>query len=388
MLQIIQLLLSADFKINFLSTAPSSQFSYDLKSIGVDVHQIVINDSSFNHFIKELNPDLVIYDRFNTEEQFGWRVTETCPNAMQILDTEDLHFLRKARENAFKQNKKLDYSDMISDTFKREMASIARCDISLIISEFEMDLLLNTFKISKDILFYLPLFAEIKPSENGFEERQHFVSIGNFLHEPNWQTVLKLKNIWKQIKHQLPQSEMHIYGAYTTNKALQLHNEKDKFLIKGRATSVENVFGRAKVLLAPIPFGAGIKGKLLESMMYGLPNVTTTIGSEGMHGSLPWNGFIEDEDNDFITKAITLYTDKKVWEQAQNNGFKIIEERNKMSQFSNIFLNKIKEIFSNLHQHRLNHFWGQILHHHSLQSTKYMSKWIEEKNKINKDVRY
>jgi hypothetical protein len=73
-----------------------------------------------------------------------------------------LHFLRNAREKAFKQNKNLEHSDLINDVFKREIASILRCDLSLIISEFEMNLLKNQFKIDEKILFYLPLFAEIK----------------------------------------------------------------------------------------------------------------------------------------------------------------------------------------------------------------------------------
>lgn len=381
MLQIIHLLLSAGYKVKFLSTSTPSDFSFELSSIDVEVYQIFINDSSFDRLIGNLNPDFIIFDRFNTEEQFGWRVAEICPNAVRILDTEDLHFLRKARESAFKNNRNLEFSDLVSDTFKREIASIVRCDISLIISEFEMNLLINTFKIDSDILFYLPLFAESKPSSVKFEDRHHFISIGNFLHEPNWQTVLKLKCIWNSIKQKLPHAEMHIYGAYVTPKAQQLHSEKDKFLIKGRADDVENIFNNAKVLLAPIPFGAGVKGKLLESMMYGLPNVTTEIGCEGMHGSLPWNGFIENDDNKFIENAIVLYTDKQIWEQSQINGYKIIKKRNDKQPFSNDFLNQLNQISTNLHQHRMRNFWGQILMHHNLQSTKYMSKWIEEKNK-------
>jgi glycosyltransferase involved in cell wall biosynthesis len=315
------------------------------------------------------------------EEQYGWRVMEQCPNALRILDTEDLHFLRKAREVAFKQNRELVFEDYISDVFKREMASIYRCDLTLLISEYEMQLATETFKIDASLLYYLPFLSEeINPNVPKLEERNHFVSIGNFLHEPNWQTVLQLKQSWKSIKKQLPQAELHVYGAYVSEKAKQLHNEKEGFLIKGRAESVKEVYAKARVLLAPIPYGAGLKGKLFEAMQQGLPSITTKMGAEAMHGNLNWNGFISDE-NDFVEKAIELYTNKPLWETAQQNGYKIIENRFKKELFATDFMTKVTHLQEHLKTHRNQNFLGQILQHQSLQSTKYMSKWIEAKNK-------
>ena len=381
MIQLMDLFLTQNYQITFLSTATISENSFDLSSKNISFQNIVLNDSSFDELIKNLNPEIVIFDRFTTEEQFGWRVSEQVPNAVKILDTEDLHFLRTAREKAFKQNRNLEHLDLINDVFKREIASILRCDLSLIISEFEMNLLIEKFRIDENILFYLPLFGEVKKPETSFSERKNFISIGNFLHEPNWQTVLQLKKLWKNIKNQLPEAEIHIYGAYASEKVFQLHNEKEGFIIKGRAENVESVFSQAKVLLAPIPFGAGIKGKLLESMQFGLPNVTSTIGAEAMHGNFDWNGFITDNENEFIEKAVLLYQDENIWQKSQKNGFNIIENRFKKELFEPHFIHKIQEISENLESHRNQNFLGQILQHHTLQSTKYLSKWIEEKNK-------
>ncbi len=381
MLQLIDFFQQEKFKVSFLSAASFSEHSFDLNSKEIEAYTIKLNDSSFENLIAELNPDIVVFDRFASEEQFGWKVSEICPNAVKILDTEDLHFLRKARETAFKQNRKLDDQDLLNDFFKREIASILRCDLSLIISEFEMDLLTEKFKIDKQILYYLPLFAEVKPSLFSFSERKNFISIGNFLHEPNWQTVLKLKKLWPKIKSKLPEAELHIYGAYATQKALQLHNEREGFLIKGRVENVEKVFSESKVLLAPIPFGAGIKGKLLESMQYGLPNVTSTIGAEGMNGNLPWNGFVCDDENEFVEKSVSLYQKDSDWLPLQKKGFEIIEKRFKKEDFLPQFSERLDEISNNLEKHRNDNFLGQILQHHSLQSTKYLGKWIEEKNK-------
>src|SRR5690606_4752526 len=138
------------------STAAISEKTFNLESENISVKSILLNDASFDEFIQELNPSIVIFDRYITEEQFGWRVTENCPNALKILDTEDLHLLRKAREEAVKNGKPAVAANLFLDIAKRELASILRCDLSLIISEFEMELLQNTFKIPSDLLYYLP----------------------------------------------------------------------------------------------------------------------------------------------------------------------------------------------------------------------------------------
>jgi glycosyltransferase involved in cell wall biosynthesis len=380
MLQLIALFQKQDYDITFLCSAMPSDFSFDLSTIAVKTQAIQLNDSSFDTLIKELNPDVVLFDRFMIEEQYGWRVMEQCPNALRILDTEDLHFLRKAREVAFKQNRELIFEDYISDVFKREMASIYRCDLTLLISEYEMQLATETFQIDASLLYYLPFLSEeINPNVPKLEERKHFISIGNFLHEPNWQTVLQLKKQWKSIKKQLPDAELHVYGAYVSEKAKQLHNEKEGFLIKGRAESVTDMYAKARVLLAPIPYGAGLKGKLFEAMQQGLPSVTTKMGAEAMHGNLNWNGFISDE-NDFVEKAVELYSNKSLWETAQQNGYEIIKNRFKKELFASDFMTKVAQLQENLKTHRNQNFLGQILQHQSLQSTKYMSKWIEAKN--------
>ncbi len=381
MLQLISLFQKQDYEITFLCSASKSDFSFDLSTISVQTKVIQLNDSSFDTEIAALNPNVVLFDRFMIEEQYGWRVMENCPNALRILDTEDLHFLRKAREVAYKQNRELVFEDYISDVFKREMASIYRCDLTLLISEYEMQLTTETFKIDASILYYLPFLSEdVNTNVPKFEDRQHFVSIGNFLHEPNWQTVLALKKCWKSIKKELPQAELHIYGAYVSEKAKQLHNEKEGFLIKGRAESVIDVYSKAKILLAPIPYGAGLKGKLFEAMQLGLPSITTKMGAEAMNGNLDWNGFISSDEADFIEKAVELYTNKSLWETAQKNSYEIIEKRFKKELFATDFMNQVENLQENLNSHRNQNFIGKILQHQTLQSTKYMSKWIEAKN--------
>lgn len=376
MMQLIELFSETGYKITFLTASNNIELSEK-----IEIQKIEINNESFDEKIKELNPDIVLFDRYVTEEQFGWRVSENCPNALKIIDTEDLHFLRAARRKAFIEKREINNEDLVNDIFKREIASILRCDLSLIISEFEYQLLTGKFKINPDILFYIPFLTErIEKNKTVFEERQHFVSIGNFLHEPNWQTVLKLKSVWKNIRKELPNAELHIYGAYATEKVFQLHNEKEGFLVKGRAENVESLFNQYRVLLAPIPFGAGLKGKLWESMQFGLPNVTSSVGAEAMHKNLPWNGFVEDSDENFVEKSIELYQNESIWNQANENAYDILDQVFDKKLYVNQFWVKISTIEKNLESYRTENYLGKILQHHQLNSTKYMSRWIEEKN--------
>ena len=389
MLQIIEQFQLQNWDVIFACSAAKSEFMIDLKALNVATETIKLNDSSFDDFVIKLNPSVVVFDRFMIEEQFGWRVAENCPSCLRILDTEDLHFVRNVRFENYKKGKIASESDYLkSEITKREIASIYRCDIALIISETEIELLTTTFKIDPQLLHYLPfLLNEISendfPNFPPFEARNHFITIGNFRHEPNWNAVLYLKEtIWPLIRKQLPKAEMHVYGSYVTAKATQFHNVSDGFLIKGRAENAKDEIKKARVLLAPLRFGAGIKGKLTDSMECGTPSVTTSIGAEGMSGNLEWNGIITDAVLEFASAAVLLYSDEKKWKTAQSNGIKIINSRYNKIVFGKLFIEKITTTQTNLENHRLANFIGELLQHQTLKSTKYMSKWIEEKNKI------
>ncbi|OSY87210.1 glycosyltransferase [Tenacibaculum holothuriorum] len=386
MLQLIELFLGDNYQITFASPAHKTENSLDLTTLGVEEVSIELNSSSFDEFVSNLQPEAVLFDRFMMEEQFGWRVAEYVPKAIRVLDTEDLHFLRKVRHKQLKKGEAFSNEGLLkSEEAKREIASILRCDLSLIISSYEMNLLQKIFKIDKQILCHLPFLLKNITDKtiqawNTFEDRSHFVFIGNFFHAPNVDAALQLKTIWNHIRKQLPNAEMHIYGAYTTQQIRQLHKPQERFFVKGFANDAMEVVQKSRVVLAPLRFGAGIKGKLTEAMICGTPSVTTNIGVEGMRADLSWNGFVENDFEEFSKRAVELYSNKNLWKEFQKNGVEIINQLYDKKKLSVSFMNRFSEIQEDLETHRTYNFLGSLLQHQTLQATKYMSKWIEEKN--------
>ena len=384
MMQLIDSFKEQLWEVTFACSAGESGFAVDLESYGVNVVNIELNNSSFDEFVSALNPDIVLFDRFMTEEQYGWRVAEQCPGALRVLDTEDLHGLRHGRHKSVKEGREFSNSDLLNEYSCREIASIYRCDLSLIISSFEMKLLNEFFKVDPSLLFYMPFQADLLKEDSWltFKEREHFVSIGNFLHEPNWDAVRYLKeHIWPLIRKELPDAELHIYGAYPSQKVFGLHNPEEGFWVKGRAEDAAEVISKARVMLAPLRFGAGLKGKLLDAMQAGTPSVTTQVGAEGMHDQLPWAGVIADDPAAFAHSAVSLYSGKAEWESAQSSGSEILKKVFNKPEFKSDLIKKINSLKEDLAIHREQNFTGAMLRHHSLASTRFMGKWIEEKNR-------
>ncbi|HIQ46015.1 MAG TPA: glycosyltransferase [Sulfurovum sp.] len=384
MMSILRTFKAENWQVEFATPAQHSEHAIDLRDEDITSQSIVLNCDSFNDYVKEYQPDIVLYDRFMMEEQFGWRVEKYAPQAIKILDTEDLQCLRNARHTAHRSKRKCTQADLFSDIAKREIAAILRCDISLIISSYEMKLLTETFKVDASLLHYLPfmLSLETLPTQSRlFSERKHFMTIGNFRHAPNWDVVLYLQEIWPRIRKRIPDAQLHIYGSYPPPKAIALHNPKTGFYIKGWAEDAYEVIESARVCLAPIRFGAGIKGKLIDAMVMQTPSVTSSLGAEGMRVNESWPGVIADDTEAFVEASVQLHEDEEKWSEAQSHALPLLKTYYDAQKLSTAFIEKIDHTEKHLEQHRLDNFTGAMLKHHSMMSTKYMSQWISEKNR-------
>jgi len=385
---LIDFFLKENWKVTYLSSSKTNEHTEHLNQQGVKTLPIELNCSSFNDIIKNISPDVVIFDRFITEEQFGWRVHQVCPNCVHILDTQDLHFLRNCRKKALELNTSLDdiASAKISfdmDFTYRELASILRSDLCLMISDFEYDLLINQFKIPKEILTLLRFSYDNIAEQPSFEQRNHYSMIGNFRHAPNADSIHWFsKEIWPNIRKQLPTAEVHIYGAYPPKEFTSMSNPDIGFLVKGWTPNQMETLKKYRVNLAPLRFGAGIKGKISDSWFAGTPSVTTQIGAEGMYENLPFGGEITNCSNEFIQKAVSIYQNSNQWSLLQKNGFDILKNLYNFETNKNSIIRAIVDLKNNIKSFRHKNIYRNILFHHTLQSSKYLSKWIEEKNKL------
>lgn len=402
-MEFLNLFRQQNWQVVFASVAALSPHRADLAALQIEEKQLTLNCDSFDEFIRDYQPDLVVFDRFFTEEQFGWRVERHCPQALRVLDTCDLHSLREARHRLLKQASHAStgvasprlvpatdhaglYRTMCEeDIAQREIAAIYRCDLSLMISQFEVDFLRDYFQVPEYLLcennLMLNLDAGAAQTPPGFDPRQHFISIGNFRHAPNWDAVLLLYQvIWPRIRARLPQAQLHVYGSYPPPKAMALHQPAQGFLVRGWAEDAQAVMRAARVCLAPLRFGAGIKGKLADAMACGTPSVTTSIGAESMCGELPWAGVIADEIDAFVGAAVTLYQDADEWRLAQQCGQHILQTHFDRKAASDHFMLAIQEARAQQSERRMQNFTGAMLRHHSMKSTQYMSQWIQLKN--------
>jgi len=393
MMQFIHLFQQQQWSVTFASTAADSEYMADLDALAVQRVSIAVNDSDFDVFIEQLQPDMVLFDRFSMEEQFGWRVETICPQALRVLETIDLHCLRQARHTQYKRHpavvQDVQAADLYNAVAQREIASIYRSDVSILTSDYEMTLLHERFAMSPELIHLCPFMFDQQqetPACPDFEQRQHFISIGNFRHAPNWDSVLWLQQqIWPLIRSALPNAELHIYGSYISAKAMALHHPKHGFHVLGRADDVDTAMQQARICLAPLHFGAGIKTKLADAMRNGTPSITTSVGAEGMSGGRAWGGAIADEANAFALAAVALYQQKEVWQSAQRHGFDILRDQFDSQSHGAALVQRLQHVHKHIEQHRLHNFHGAMLRHHQHRSTEFMSRWITLKNRIADD---
>lgn len=385
----IQAFLEWNWKVDLATTGAETQFQVPLKhlsDLGITCSHIQPNDDGFDIWLKAINPDIVIFDRFYIEEQFGWRVEQVCPGALRILETCDLHSLRDVREaNHFLTDQKQLHSLMIqSPKGLRELASIFRCDLSLIISDFEYALLTQQFHIPKEMVFYCPFWIKSAgPRRKTFQEREGLSWIGNFNHPPNWDSVRWLRNeIWPLIRKLDPRLKMSVYGAYPSEKVLQLNKPEMGFIVHGRAESSLDVLESSKVLLAPLRFGAGLKGKILDAAVAETPIVTTGIGAEGLGSEDLFPGVICEHPEDLAKACHLLCSDQNLWQEAQTKAPPFLKTLFEAERLKVEFRQALETKLKQLKKDRLENLTGALLRHHSHQSTKHLSNWISLKNQI------
>jgi O-antigen biosynthesis protein len=370
---LIEAFLNRGWEVVFSSPSKDNPHRQALAAQGIRTHCFAANDPAFDQMIREERPEVVVFDRFVIEEQFGWRVRENAPECVRILDTQDLHCLRRARESTLELHPLIEGDDL-----NREMASIYRCDLTLVISDHELVLLQSQLKVPSELL-HLFRFAYKKGKPEVWpvwREREGFCMIGNFRHPPNLDGFRWFHGkIWPEIKRQLPSAVVRVYGAYPPREAMALHDPRHGFHVEGWVEDQFHAISRHRVNLAPLRFGAGIKGKISDGWHCGTPIVSTPIGAEGMGSSGAWGGTIANDEKDFSRAAVLLHEDHTAWDKAQTEGFNLMRELFDFSTNTEALVSKIQSLHADVAAARSRNPIGAMLWHHTLQSTK-----IELKN--------
>ncbi|KAL7547143.1 hypothetical protein ACHAWF_010461 [Thalassiosira exigua] len=368
----------------------------------------------------------VVFDRFYAEEAFSFRIRETCPSALLVLDMQDVHSLRLGRQCLVEEADSAvsDCSDGQSvsdgnachmteqlmekvitkayDAFLRELASVHRSDLVLVCSSEEVKLLeswnVPDWKLVPASFFCTDL-NETSEVSREFEDRKDFVALGGFKHAPNVDSVKVLRyQIWPTLRTRLPDARIHVCGAYPTQQILSMHDKKLGFIVHGHVEDIDKVLLESRVLLAPLRFGAGCKGKIIDAWRCGLPVVTTPVGAEGMTNKVKeptknvitgttaeedyWGGMVASDTNAFVDAAVEMYTQKNVWTGCRDNGVNLLHQLFNGAVNLPVVENRIDGAIADLSQRRRLDFTGAMLWRDNRTSTKYFSKWIELKESL------
>jgi hypothetical protein len=174
--------------------------------------------------------------------------------------------------------------------------------------------------------------------------------------------------------------ELHIYGAYLPQEILQFDNAREGFRVKGKTDDLYATLQQYRCNLAPLRFGAGLKGKVSDGWMVGTPCVATPIAAEGMVSEHRFGGVIEESLEHYPQRVADLYTDQDAWNDAQSNGREVLTTLFSHTANARIFQERLTRLAQEKATLRERNIVGSMLWYHGLRSTEYFSRWIECKN--------
>ncbi len=297
----------------------SEPYSTELQQMGIEVLYGPLN---FKGYLAE-NPgqfDVIILSRSDVAIQYIAEVREHAKGAKILFDTVDLHYLREYRRAALEGNSKL--LEEAEAVKARELSVVYRSDITLTVSEHEKQILLREHPhLSIEVV---PNIHEIYDTGAAYLDRDGLLFVGGFQHPPNEDAVVYfLDTVFPLVLKFYPEMKFYVVGA-DPPKSVRGY-ESDRVVVTGYIKNLTPYFAKSRVFVAPLRYGAGIKGKIGQSMGYGLPVVTTSIGAEGMGLVDGENALIADEPSDFSEKVFRLYSNETLWLKIRHAGIQHIE---------------------------------------------------------------
>jgi GT2 family glycosyltransferase len=320
---------------NLRKTQP---YALELQQKGIEV---ISGSNNFKNFLDERSNlyDVAIISRPHIAPKYIDQIKEKLPKCIIIYDTVDLHFLRMTRQFEQDQNASKSEIDTIQDT---ELALMNKSDITVLTSEDEAKFLHSTHPDFRFVL--LPNIHIFEGKVPNFTSRENLMFIGNFQHPPNLDAAsFLLDEIFPKIQQKLPNVKLYIIGP---NPPDSIKKHESEFIhVLGYVKNIDEYFTKCKVNISPIRFGAGIKGKITQSLTRGLPVVTTTMGSEGIGLTDSISCMIADDAQSLADKVCHLYNDSSLWNKISSNGLQI-SQRYSAENIKNIIESLISKIDS------------------------------------------
>lgn len=265
--------------------------------------------------------DVVLLSRVNIAEKHIDDARKYCLNAMILFDTVDLHFLREQRQAEINQDKLLLATARMRK--QQELTTARKADKTLLVSPVEIEL----FKqVAPDV--QVALLSNIHKNQvttSGYHDREDILFIGGFEHLPNVDAMdFFIKEIFPVLHALKPDIRLLIVGSHLPAKIAAYASSH--IIIKGFVPDIKPVFDRIRLSIAPLRYGAGVKGKINTSMTYGVPVVATSVAAEGMKLEHGRDILVADEPEEFARQIIRAYDDEQLWTSLSNSGKANIEE--------------------------------------------------------------
>ncbi|GEM_PF-470328 len=323
--QYLLMLRKIGYEVTFISVVDADLINHyveDLQKRGIEcIYTPYL--TTIDEYIKQMGKvfDLVMLFRAPYGGQYIDAVRTYATQAKVVFNTVDLHFLREKRESELAGNG-LSLQENVTENGEIEI--MKKADATIVVSDYEQNFLTSLGENINSRM--IPIPREIPGRTRGFEGRKNIVFIGGYLHKPNVDAVLYfVKDIWPLITEALPDCEFWIVGSNVPKELEELAGEKIKVI--GFVADISQVFSECKVSVAPLRYGAGIKGKVITSLSYGVPCVATSIASEGIGLTHEQNVLVGDTPAKFAAAVVILYTDSDIWERVSQNGLAFVSEK-------------------------------------------------------------
>jgi GT2 family glycosyltransferase/glycosyltransferase involved in cell wall biosynthesis len=318
---ILRLLADLGCQVTFLPASGLRREPYtrEFQKLGIEVFY---DPWTFDHLVADRTGvyDLVILSRPSVGQSFYAPARRAFPASTVVYDTVDLHYLREERRLAMSG---AEPDDAATSVRQEELRLIRQCDLVAAVSDDERQEILR--RVPDADVIVLPNVHDVPGDPPGRADRSGMVFIGGFDHIPNVDGMLWFVDEVMPLIQQRWPGKLTILGSNPPEEVRALSSEH--VTVTGYRADVDPFFSAAAVFVAPLRYGAGVKGKVGQAMSFGVPVVTTRIGSEGMGIVDGRHALVRDDPAAFAEAVVQLATDADLWEHVSAAGMMLVTER-------------------------------------------------------------